>query len=179
MSRFKSPIEREAWDAVKALPEFTWETLCSGGISETAAREYCRQWLKKKLVRQLGKDGHRKVLVNKELEIKAEPFERGITREDALWRVIRKQGSITARSLAAHCNAAGYEVTVQAANSYCRLLVEHEYLRVSQSRIRNKQDTVYRIIKNTGPSGPRVRRWTMLHDPNTDELFRSNPEPKT
>jgi hypothetical protein len=179
MKKFRSKMEQEAWDAVKELPSFTWADICQAGIAETSARDFCSRWLKKKLVRQLGKDGHRKVLVNDELEIQAEPFEQGITREDALWRVIRKQRSVTARSLAAHCNAAGYEVTVQAANHYCRLLVAHDYLRVSQSRIRNKQDTVYRIIKNTGPSGPRVRRWTLLHDPNTDELFRSNPEPST
>jgi hypothetical protein len=61
-------------------------------------------------------------------------------------------------------------VTVDAARTYCRALLQAGYLRVIQ-RANADNEAVYRLLKRSGPTAPILRRIQAIVDRNTDETI--------
>jgi hypothetical protein len=64
-----------------------------------------------------------------------------------------------------HANTPEVEISDRAVRDYIRVLVQAAYLRVLQ-KAGSGREAVYRLVRNTGPGAPAVRRVQTLIDPN-------------
>lgn len=96
------------------------------------------------------------------------PETHGKTAEDQLWTAMRglKQ-AFSPTQLSGHC---AIPVTVEEARAYCRFLLAAGYLSVARKAIPDRSEAFYRLVRNTGPLGPRKRRVEAVADPNAGTL---------
>lgn len=83
-----------------------------------------------------------------------------------LWRSMRGLRVFTPRDLAAHSTTDTCTVSERQAQAYCQTLVRADYLRVERKAIPGRQQAVYRLIRNTGPTPPEERRVRAIWDQN-------------
>jgi len=168
MTDFRSEMEKKVWGKVKDLPEFHWTDLTKLGCAESTAMEFIRRWKAGGRVRQLPKIDGKRFYVNADLPAPRADLPPAVrSAEDAMWTLMRRLKVFTPTDIAAHVNAAGFEVTVDKARSYCRRLLGAEYLRVRQTAIPGQREPAYQLINDTGLRGPRPARISGLVDPNT------------
>ncbi|MEQ5870220.1 hypothetical protein J4E08_09950 [Sagittula sp. NFXS13] len=167
MKEFRSAMERDAWSKVEGLAELHWSDLAAKGVHAETAQQFIRRWEAAGRIRQIRKDGHRKIYVNTERAIPVAPPVKGDpTPEGNMWRTMRRPGNFTPVDLVAMSNANGVEVTLDKARAYCRTLLEAGYLRVRETAIPGKRQPRYQLIRNTGPCAPVVKRLNGVEDPN-------------
>ncbi|WP_425072555.1 hypothetical protein [Sagittula sp. S175] len=168
MSEFRSQMEASIWAKVKDLPQFYWADLIRFNVAEDTARKYVRRWAKSKRIREVRMDGPKVYWVNAERQ--PEPGQTVLTHvatpEGNMWRTMRRMGSFSPLEIAMHANAGGIEVTLRAAQEYCRQLLTVGYLKVRQTAIPGRRQAIYQLIRNTGPQAPVVRRVSGVSDPN-------------
>jgi hypothetical protein len=75
------------------------------------------------------------------------------------------------REIAAHATTEETEVTVEAAQDYCRALLGAGYLAVAKKAVPGKTQAIYRLIRNTGPRAPREKRVRAVIDANTEQTI--------
>jgi hypothetical protein len=92
------------------------------------------------------------------------------TATDQMWLAMRAMPSFSPTSLATHADVGTAEVTVEAARTYCRALLQAGYLRVIR-RASAGNEAVYRLLKRSGPTAPIMRRIQAIVDFNTDETI--------
>ncbi len=171
MSAFRSEMERQAWNTVKARKAFHWNDLEAAGYNRATAQDFVRRWEQAGLIRMIRKDQHRKIYAN--AKHADQPSVEEIQAKDAvqaMWTLMRRLRTFSPKDLVAHVNATQHELTQKDAEAYCRALAEASYLRVLQSPVRGGQDRFYALVENSGPTAPRrTRRWG-IDDPNTEEF---------
>lgn len=174
---FRSAMEKDAWDKVKDLPEFRWPDLERAGFVEATAKDFVRRWVKAGRVREMRKADLLKYYVNAERPVEA-PVLPAETRsaEDAMWTIMRRAKVFTPTDIAAHVNAAGFEVTVERARGYCRQLLGAGYLKVRQKAVSGKREAAYQLVNDTGLSAPRPTRVTGLLDQNTGTFIPASED---
>lgn len=93
------------------------------------------------------------------------------TQREKVWTSMRVMRQFSIRDLVATAEAS--ESTVR---KYVRHLLQAGYIRVThRTNFRLLNDTTYRLVRNTGPAAPRVRKRPVagepvVWDPNTREL---------
>lgn len=92
------------------------------------------------------------------------------TATDQMWAAMRAMASFSPTSLANHADVGTADVTVEAARTYCRALMQAGYLRVIR-RAGTSNEAVYRLLKRSGPTAPILRRIQAIVDRNTDETI--------
>ncbi|WP_425099167.1 hypothetical protein [Tropicibacter sp. S64] len=168
---FRSAMEKAAWDKVSGLAEFHWSDLAAKGVAASTAETFIRRWHDAGLVREVRKEGHRKLYTNAQSAIPVTPQRRaGATAEGNMWRSMRKLPNFTPIDLVAHSNAGGVEVSMEKARRYCRDLLQAGYLRVIETAIPRQREARYRLIRDTGPVAPKRTKLTGIDDPNTGEF---------
>jgi hypothetical protein len=90
-----------------------------------------------------------------------------------MWQAMRVMRRFTWRDLAAVS-----ECGESSARKYIRELRRAEYIRPTTiTNYRPLSDTVYILIRNTGPQAPKLRKRTNIAwDPNTHERFERTPD---
>lgn len=99
--------------------------------------------------------------------ITAAPASRQQTVEFNTWTAMRQMATFDPRDLAVSASTEDLTVTEDQAAAYCRALLKFGYLRVARKAVPGKRLPLYRLLRNTGPRPPRLRRVTGLEDPNT------------
>ena len=84
-----------------------------------------------------------------------------------IWAAMRGLKTFTAVDLAAHATTETVGVSPEGARAYASALMEAGYLRVERKAVPGKHDAIYRLIKNTGPMPPMLRRVEAVVDLNT------------
>ena len=79
---------------------------------------------------------------------------------------IRKHRAFTPTDLVASVHAAHPDVDLAVARRYCGELTRAGYLRCVEKAIHGKNEARYRLKNDSGPKAPRMRRMTVLVDPN-------------
>jgi hypothetical protein len=89
------------------------------------------------------------------------------TPEQNMWTALRNQGAVSPVDLASLADTDTVRVSVEAARAYCQMLTRGGYLRVMRKAEPAKGiEARYRLVMNTGPAAPRLRRVPAIHDPN-------------
>lgn len=90
--------------------------------------------------------------------------------QEALWRTLRMmRADMTARELAAHASLPDAPVSERFAEEWLEALSRAG--RVRRLVWKDHLPARYRLVHNTGPQPPVIRRARVLHDPNTGEVW--------
>ena len=140
-------------------------------VTEDHARKIVRGWKAKGLLDEV-RSGHRIRSLWKVRE-GARPAAARLSRsaEMNMWTLMRQTKSFTPRDLAAVATTEDVEVTLEAAQDYCRALLGAGYLAVARKAVPGKVPAIYRLIRNTGPRPPREKRVRALIDDNTEQTI--------
>lgn len=161
-----------ALEKVRQADEFVVEDLTRiAGLPLGTARTYVRHWLEEGAIVMTRKEERLRFYISAEKrhEIDLPPGPQ--TPEGNMWRAMRQYRDFSALDICTVSNAGGVEVTIEKARAYCRCLLEAGYLKVLDRAVPGRREAHYRLIANTGPEAPVVRRVSVLHDPNTDQLL--------
>lgn len=161
-----------ALEKVKQADEFTVEGLMQvAGLPLGTARTYVKHWLEQGEIVLTRKEERLRYYISarKRYDIDLPPGPQ--TPEGNMWRAMRQYRQFSALDICAVSNAGGVEVTLEKARAYCRCLLEAGYLRVLDRAVPGRREAHYRLVNDTGPEAPVVRRVSVLHDPNTDQLL--------
>lgn len=141
------------------------------GITEDWARKIVRGWKASGLLDEV-RSGHRirslwkvKEGARPILAIKAR------SPEQNMWTAMRQLKSFSPRDLAAQATTEETEVTLDAAQDYCRALLGAKYLAVAKKAQSGKSPAIYRLMRNTGPRAPREKRVRAVVDANTEQTI--------
>lgn len=163
----------EAAFAFAALqPEFGYAEVAQAiGVTEDHARKIVRAWKAKGLLDEV-RSGHR---IRSLWKVKdgARPALAAKARspEQNMWTAMRQLKSFNPRDLAAQATTEETEVTLEAAQDYCRALLGAGYLTAARKAVPGKSLAIYRLIKNTGPRAPREKRVRAVIDANTEQTI--------
>ncbi len=87
-----------------------------------------------------------------------------------MWRAMRSCRSFCPTDLAMLASNDMVKVTVEDATAYCQMLNRANYLRVERKAVPPAREAIYRLIRNTGPGAPTLRRIRAVVDPNLNEI---------
>jgi hypothetical protein len=149
-------------------------------VADIAVALHLRQARAYAVIRRLVKDGRAEVSAPRKGPIaglwrpadkapSAKP-RKPATATDQMWSAMRAMASFSPTSLANHADVGSADVTVEAARTYCRALMQAGYLRVIR-RAGAGNEAVYRLLKRSGPTAPILRRIQAIVDRNTDETI--------
>lgn len=93
------------------------------------------------------------------------------TVEECLWAAMRQAKSFTPRVLAVSAATPLVQVTPEASQAYCRVLLAAGYLKVTRKAVPGKTEPIYHLIRYTGPRPPREKRVRAVIDFNTDQTI--------
>lgn len=170
-----SEKEQAVWAQAATLPEFTTVDLAGLGVSEDTARRYCRRWQKSGRIRFRRTDeGNRNVYAPVTSRAVAPGETPPVpTPEGNMWRAMRQVREFCPTDIAAGSNAGGVRVDVKTVQAYCRDLLNAGYLSVRRKARPGLNEAIYRLVRDTGPAAPVVKRVSGVFDPN-DETFVPN-----
>jgi hypothetical protein len=168
------PAQAEAaWTFAKGLDAFGYKEVAGYLHCTLAKAERILQfWDASDVLTQIqgrGRNGQR-VLWRIKPECELPPVPRLRSAEDNLWTTMRHIGAFTPTDLAIHANTEQVPVGLEGAQVYCRALLQAGYLRVVSKARPPIAEARYKLIKNTGPAGPLIRRVRALVDLNTDAV---------
>lgn len=174
MTPFRSQMEREAWEKVRGLAEFSRRTLVARGINETTARNFLKRW----------EQGGRTVEVRREDRLcwyapKGAEVPEAVqvpakdrSPEARMWMAMRQlRTGFSPLDIAEHATTSDGAVTEAQARTYCRQLLKAGYLRVHQTAIHRVRPAKYLLVVNSGPRAPVIRRMLGVLDRNEDRFL--------
>ncbi|SDY54872.1 helix-turn-helix domain-containing protein [Citreimonas salinaria] len=162
-----------ALERVRSMGEFCVEDLMKRvGLPVATARSYIRRWQDDGAIVLSRKDDRIRYYIAAEQRVDLVTVAQDVkTPEGNMWRAMRQYRQFSPLDITLVSNAGGVEVSIEKARSYCRALLEAGYLKVIDRAVPGRREAMYRLIANTGPDAPVVRRVSVLHDPNTDEFL--------
>jgi hypothetical protein len=87
-----------------------------------------------------------------------------------LWRAMRMLQGFSPVDLAAHAATPTVAVSPEDAAAYCQTLTRAGYLRVVRKAAPPLRPAIYRLVRNTGPLPPVLRRVRAVIDGNTGQI---------
>lgn len=87
-----------------------------------------------------------------------------------LWSTLRRLRTCTPSDLAAHATTTAHPADIEDAQAFLGSLLRAGYLRCDRTARPGIREAVYRLIRNTGPLVPVLRRTTIMVDPNLGEV---------
>lgn len=108
---------------------------------------------------------HKLFKVNPQYKPTEEP--KGRTSLHNMWQAMRGLKAFSVQDIAVWGTTEAVQVSLDAARSFASALLQAGYLRVERKAMPGKHDAIYRLVKNTGPIPPMVRRVEAVVDLNT------------
>ena len=175
-----------AWARARELGEFRYADLAeAAGKSYPGVFRLVAEWERAGAIEVCRSDGRARVfrVVNPSAfdslpeEERAAPPPRRQSPERNMWTAIRTLTNFSARDVAVHGSTDAVAISVEEAHAYLRTLLRFGYLRVIRKAVPGQSPATYRLIRNTGPQAPRLRRVTGLQDPNTGAFLHGEASP--
>lgn len=165
-TRSRTEAEAAAWALAQRLGTFGYSEIAAElSTTMAVATRMVGNWLAEGRIRLCGTKGHRKQF---ELtEPPAAPTDRASLVAAQLWTGMRGLRTFSPVDLAAHCRE-DLRVDLVETRAYAQILLRAGYLEVRQTAVPGQREAVYKLIRNTGPQPPRVRRVLAIWDPNEE-----------
>lgn len=172
MGRKAKPQEQATWDTVSDRSEFSVACLAQLGVPAETARGYLTRWERDGRI-ALVRQAKNRTLFYAPLRRDAtgdgaKPFPQ--TPENNMWTAMRGLKQFTAQDISLTATHGQTEVSELMAKRYIRSLLEAGYLKVLRREIPGRRRARYRLLKDTGPYGPCIKRVEALADPNCEAL---------
>jgi hypothetical protein len=160
------------WTVALRLQAFSYSALAAETHTEIKViSQLVRGWHRAGVILDdgLGKGGKRlwKVAPNATLPVR--PVVIG-TVHGNLWRSMQLLKAFCPTDLMAHSSTDETRVTVEDASAYCQTLNRAGYLRVTRKAVPGQREAIYRLIRDTGPKPPVLRRIRAVFDQNLGEI---------
>ena len=154
------------------LPEFgTADVAIKMAVTEDHARKIVRAWKASGLLDEV-RSGHRiRSLWKVRDGARSALAAKSRSPAQNMWTAMRKMKSFSPRDLAAHATTEEAEVTLEAAQDYCRALLGAGYMAVARKAVPGKVAAIYRLTRDTGPRAPREKRVRAVIDDNTEQTI--------
>ena len=163
-------VSQVAWTKAEGMPRFGYADISNAvGISIEQATRIVRGWLREGALDEVqAPSGASRALWRCKADfVRIEPL-RQRTAEENMWTHMRKARSFTPTDLSAHATTETVQVDPKTAAEYCRALLETGFLSVARRAAPAMgREAIYRIVDETGPQAPVVRRVRAVVDPNT------------
>lgn len=164
--------ERDTWEQVRSHDELCVATLTDMGIPTQTGRGYINRWVRDAKITLVRKERNGTLVYTPVAPGSVRKGGAALVRsaENSMWTAMRGLRTFSARDVAAHASSSQLTVSEKAAQIYCSHLLAAGYLKALQTAVPGHRKATYRMIRNTGPIGPRLRRVTALADPNIETL---------
>lgn len=172
MSRRREADIDPCWECAKTLGTFTYpELMAATGKSYDTVNRRVRHWELVGAVAIDRLDGTRRVtarVINPAWGLSPAPLAglRTKSAENDMWTAMRMTKTFDPVDIAALAST-----EPDLARGYCRVLSKIGYLRTTRTAIPGVRDAAYRLIRNTGPLGPRIRRIRGVWDENLAQFL--------
>lgn len=169
----KDAVSGSLWSAITAPnrpAEWTLSDLAAWSqMSRTTVGKIVRDWVKVGAVVQLTKPTPAGPAIYRTVRTSSTPptfIQGGPTRN--MWTAMRGLRTFTALDLSAHATTSEVNVTERMADEYCSALLGAGFVICERKAVIGRNAAIYRLVKNSGPRPPVVRRVSAVFDPNTD-----------
>lgn len=155
--------EAVAWEVALRHRTFGYgELRAEARMGEHHVRAVVKAWVDEGRCERLAPSGKRHRVMFRVLAAWL-PKDRASEARSQMWTAMRLLRSFTPMDLVAH---AAMPITDREATDYCRALLGAEYLGVIQRATVGVRPATYRLLRNSGPAAPRLRRVIALFDDN-------------
>lgn len=172
MTNRRKNVSDPCWEKAKELGRFTYpELIAACGASYDKVVRRVRKWQLEGAIAIEHVGGTRRVsaeVINPDWGTSPQtaPLPRSKSPEHDMWTAMRLLTSFAPVDIAAHAS-----IDPAVARDYCRALSRIGYLRTTRTAIPGVRDAAYRLIRNTGPRGPRIRRVRGVWDENLGQFL--------
>lgn len=171
-TRFHGAHPDAIWATARRLGRFTYAQLSAeAGVSMWTVQRIVRGWQDRSMVSAeglLGKHRLFAVSATAPVQLPAEPV--GNPRQN-MWRAMQMMQAFSPADVAVHSTTDTVKVSIEDATAWCQTLARAGYLRVVRKAQPPIKAAVYRLIANTGPRPPMVRRISVVIDGNTGRVM--------
>lgn len=161
----RNPAANGLWDAAQVRGRFRRSDLVDDtGFSASVVNEQVRRWRNTGLIVAVGREDGAEVLEIAPPIPAIQPA-KGASTEDALWDAMRALGGFSPIDLVVALSVAQPDIGIRDARKYCQALTRAKYLKCTV-KASGSNEARYRLMNDTGPRAPHLRRMTVLVDPN-------------
>jgi hypothetical protein len=166
-------LDTAIWATARRLGLFSYGQLAAeAGTTVERATRLAQGWLAARAILDAGEGPSRrrlfKVADNAPADLPRAPV--AGSPQGNMWRSMRMLASFSPVDVAAHSCTDAVQVSRDDAAAYCQTLTRAGYLRVMRKARPGKLEAVYRLINNTGPKPPVLRRIRVVVDQNTGAI---------
>ncbi|MAK90432.1 MAG: hypothetical protein CMI13_04240 [Oleibacter sp.] len=180
------------WKSVRAVKRFTNNSLIihigktsTWGINDWTVKAYVRALHKAGFIKITGEGKHRANIYElvKDCGAEAPRLRKDGTRATAgtkyenLWRSMRMLKTFDILELVLTASANGVTVSELTAKDYVKDLRTAGYIKTLPKSGQTSERIKYRLVKNTGPKPPAVRKVNQVYDRNLKEIVWPKKEP--
>lgn len=169
----RAAIDEAIWATARRLGTFSYGQLASEAKTTVErATRLARGWLAARAVEDAGEGPSRRRLFRVAVDAPDGLPRAPVTGspQGNMWRTMRLLKSFSPVDLAAHSNTDTVQVSRDDAAAYCQTLLRAGYLKVERKARPGKVEAVYRLLDDTGPKPPVIRRVRAVVDQNTGRI---------
>ena len=130
-----------------------------------------RDWVKRKLVEADGAISNQRAFRIAATAPETLPSAAIGSPRGNMWRAMQMMQAFSPADVAVHSTTDTVQVSVEDASAWCQTLTRAGYLKVVRKAQPPVKATVYRLVANTGPRPPEVRRVAVVIDGNTGRVM--------
>ena len=161
------------WATARRLGRFGYKALSAeAGVGMRTVQTLVRAWEKRRLVVADGEAGRgQRVFQVSETAPEILPPDAIGTPRGNMWRAMQMMQAFSAADVAVHATTDTVTVSIEDASAWCQMLTRAGYLRVVRKAAPPVKAAVYRLVQNTGPRPPELRRVSVVVDGNTGRVM--------
>jgi hypothetical protein len=187
-SEIRPADEAAIWAVARRLKVFSYESLMAEtGRSKWQVTRLVRRWIGAKGLDVVKTDANGRLWwgvrpdqvdvpaimhgASQRAALAGNPEDGHGTPQRNMWRQMIWMKMFSPIDIAARSNTETVAVSADDARAYCQLLLRFGYLAVEKKARPGVVEARYRLINNTGPEAPQMRRIGVLVDPNLGEFI--------
>lgn len=160
------------WATARRLGRFGYAHLSAGsGVGMRTVQRLVADWMNRKLVVADGAMGKQRAFRVADGAPETLPVGLVGNPRQNMWRAMQMLQAFSPADLAAHSTTDTVTVAVEDAAAWCQTLARAGYLKVVRKAQPPLKSAVYRLVANTGPRAPEVRRVAVVIDGNTGRVM--------
>jgi len=169
----KNEMEKTVWNYITGRDTFTYAELAAElPISRYTTRTFIRKLRESRHIRVAHTKGPQIFFTAKSVINKiGNQAQQRSTPEGAIWSAIRILGSYSASDVVCSLSGTNLSITLPQVRTYMQRLLQADYLHVVRRATPDSgREAIYRLINDTGPLPPVIKRKRVVIDQNEDRV---------